>query len=56
MNIKRWTICLVTNHKWSKVPYAEGTGRFLRCRRCGQEDHSGDTTDAHWGAGFVGSM
>ena len=55
MNIKRWTICLVGNHKWRSVPYAEGTGRFLRCRRCGHEDHGEDATHAHWGTGFIGS-
>ena len=42
MNVKRWTICLIANHRWCKVPYSqhEDTGRFLRCRRCGHEDHN----------------
>ena len=42
-NLKRFTLCLV-NHKWVKVGYPTGsdgetTGTFLRCLRCGKEDH-----------------
>jgi hypothetical protein len=42
MNARRWTICLVANHKWAKVPYSkhDDSGKFLRCRRCGHEDHN----------------
>lgn len=48
MNLKRWTICLVANHKWSKIPYGDhdDAGMFLRCRRCGHEDHGGTSTIA----------
>lgn len=41
---KRWTICLLQGHRWATVPYpnSEGsTGRFLRCLRCGYENHKG---------------
>ena len=43
MNSKRWTVCLLRSHKWAKVPYPavgdERTGTFLRCTRCGHENH-----------------
>jgi hypothetical protein len=43
-HLKRFTICVVANHKWVKVGYphssdGETTGTFLRCQRCGKEDH-----------------
>ena len=40
MSAKRLT-CLFTGHKWSKVGYpgSEGTGHYLKCRRCRHEDH-----------------
>ena len=44
-------MCLLLSHKWVKVPYPavgdERTGTFLRCSRCGHENHeiaSGFTT------------
>jgi hypothetical protein len=42
-NLKRFTVCLA-NHKWAKVGYPPGadgetSGTFLRCLRCGLEDH-----------------
>ena len=42
-NLKRFTVCLA-NHKWAKVGYPAGSdgetsGTFLRCLRCGLEDH-----------------
>lgn len=43
-NLKRFTVCKVMNHKWVKVAYqesADDTGYFLRCLRCGKENHEG---------------
>jgi hypothetical protein len=39
--VKRMTVCKIANHKWVAVSYpdSEGAGRFLRCLRCGKEDH-----------------
>lgn len=35
------TVCLLTAHKWNKVPYPgnEDQGFFLRCVRRGHENH-----------------
>ena len=40
MNVKRFTVCLFS-HKWTKVRYPgeEDTGFFIRCLRCGHENH-----------------
>ena len=43
-NLKRFTICKLAGHAWLKIAYppsadGEGTGTFLRCRRCGKENH-----------------
>ena len=43
-NVKRFTVCL-PGHKWVKVAYPptrddEATGTFLRCLRCGAENHN----------------
>jgi hypothetical protein len=41
-NLKRFTICKVRNHKWAKIsyqPHESGTAFFLRCQRCGKENH-----------------
>ena len=42
-NLKRFTVCLVS-HTWVKVGYppgadGESAGTFLRCLRCGKENH-----------------
>lgn len=45
MNIlKRFTLCKLMAHKWSKISYPTGSdgetaGTFLRCQRCGKENH-----------------
>jgi hypothetical protein len=41
--LKRYTICKVADHKWAKAEYpgSEGSGYFLRCLRCGKENHPG---------------
>ena len=46
-NLKRFTVSLV-GHKWVKVAYpvgadGEAAGTFLRCQRCGKEDHETGT-------------
>lgn len=47
-NLKRFTLCKLASHKWVTVPYhrsADGdrTGTFLRCQRCGKENHDAGT-------------
>jgi hypothetical protein len=47
-NLKRFTLCKLVSHKWVTVPYppsADGgrTGTFLRCQRCGKENHDAGT-------------
>jgi hypothetical protein len=39
--LKRMTVCKIINHRWVPITYpgSEGSGRFLRCLRCGKEDH-----------------
>jgi len=42
--LKRFTVCMLTGHKWVKTGYppatdGEAAGFFVRCRRCGMEDH-----------------
>ncbi len=43
MNWKRWTVCLVRNHRWNKIAYGDhdDSGYFVRCRVCGHENHEG---------------
>jgi hypothetical protein len=51
MNVKRWTVCLF-RHDWAKVRYPGGgdgdedTGYFIRCVRCGHENHDVGGTSA----------
>jgi hypothetical protein len=47
-NLKRFTVCKVMSHNWSKISYPHGTdgetpGTFLRCQRCGKENHEAGT-------------
>ena len=42
--LMRFTVCKMTGHKWAKVGYprtanGETSGHFVRCQRCGKEDH-----------------
>lgn len=50
--LKRMTICKVADHDWARLPYpdSEGGGHFLRCRRCGKEDHhnGGPSVNMAW--------
>jgi hypothetical protein len=55
-NLKRFTVCLA-GHKWRKVAYprsadGEDSGMFLRCLRCGKEDHDAGTV-ARGGGGLA---
>ncbi len=43
-NLKRFTTCKLFDHRWTKISYPVGpdgerAGKFLRCLRCGKEDH-----------------
>lgn len=43
-NLKRFTVCTLANHKWATIacppsPACESRGTFLRCLRCGKENH-----------------
>jgi hypothetical protein len=44
-NLKRFTVCKLAGHDWAKSPYprtadGDGTGTFMRCLRCGKENHN----------------
>ena len=45
-NLKRFTVCKLAGHKWLRVAYPPGADGedpetfFLRCRRCGKENHN----------------
>jgi hypothetical protein len=56
-NWKRFTVCKLAGHHWAKVAYpptkdGESTGTFLRCVRCGKENHEAGT-HARGGGGAV---
>ena len=47
-NLKRFTICKLAGHNYVKIAYPpsadeEASGTFLRCQRCGKEDHDAGT-------------
>ena len=47
-NLQRFTICKLANHKWARIGYppapdGETSGHFLRCQRCGKENHDAGT-------------
>jgi len=55
-NLKRFTVCKVAGHDWVKIGYppsadGETSGHFLRCERCGKEDHEAGTV-ARGGTGI----
>ncbi len=57
-NLKRFTVCKLANHKYVKVGYPQGpdgetAGFFLRCQRCGKEDHEAGAV-ARGGGAFIG--
>ncbi len=56
-NLKRFTICKLAGHQWLRIAYpptsdGEASGTFLRCRRCGKENHEAGTT-ARGAGGFL---
>jgi hypothetical protein len=56
-NLKRFTVCKLAGHGWLKIGYSPGTdgeaaGFFLRCRRCGKENHKAGTVARGAGGGF----
>lgn len=47
-NLKRFTVCKLVNHRWVTIGYPRGadgetSGTFLRCQRCGKENHEAGT-------------
>ena len=56
-NLKRFTVCKLAGHKWTKVAYpptsdGEATSAtFLRCLRCGKENHDAGTVARGAGGG-----
>jgi hypothetical protein len=58
-NLKRFTICKLANHKYRKVAYpptadGEAPGTYLRCQRCGKENHDAGTHARGAGGGLEG--
>ena len=48
--LTRFTVCMLINHKWVKTRYPPGSdgeagGFFVRCRRCGKENHDTRSND-----------
>ena len=42
--LKQFTTCKLFDHRWTTISYPAGSdgersGIFLRCARCGKEDH-----------------
>ena len=59
-NLKRFTICKLAGHEWLTVSYPAGrggerAGRFLRCKRCGKEDHDAGSVAPGPGNAIVGA-
>jgi hypothetical protein len=57
-NLKRFTTCKLAGHKYLKVRYPAGAdgetaGFFLRCQRCGKENHNAGSV-ARGGGAFIG--
>jgi hypothetical protein len=56
-NFLRFTVCKLVNHKWLKIAYPAGSdgergGTFLRCQRCGKEDHDAGSVARGGGSVF----
>jgi hypothetical protein len=56
-NLMRFTVCKLASHKWLKIAYPAGSdgesgGTFLRCQRCGKEDHDAGTVSRGGGSVF----
>ncbi len=55
--LKRFTVCKLTGHNWAKIGYppsadGETSGTFLRCQRCGKENHDAGTVARGGGSLF----
>ena len=39
MSWKRWTVCLLSGHKWLRLPYGDhdDSGFYLRCQVCSHQ-------------------
>ena len=58
-NLKRFTLCKLSlwGHKWLKIGYppgadGEASGTFLRCQRCGKENHNAGSVAPGAGRGI----
>ncbi len=56
-NLKRFTVCKLAGHAYHRVPYPTGRdgeagGTFLRCTRCGKENHDAGTVSRGAGGAF----
>ncbi len=56
-NLKRFSVCKLAGHKYVKVAYppsadGEAAGTFLRCQRCGKENHEAGTVNRGGGGLF----
>jgi len=56
-NLKRFSICKLAGHKWLTIAYpqtsdGEAGGVFLRCARCGKENHEAGTVARGGGSLF----
>lgn len=57
-NLMRFTVCKLAGHHWDKISYpptadGEPTGTFLRCHRCGKENHNAGSI-SRGGGGVIG--
>ena len=46
--------CRVSLHHWERMSSDDGSGRFLRCLRCGKHDYPADRNGGNWAAGTFG--
>ena len=56
MNLKR-VVCFVQSHRWAKRQYPNdepGAGYYLRCLRCGKDNHGTGRTHGHMGTTGMG--
>ena len=57
-NLKRFTVCKLAGHNYVKVGYPPTSddetlpGTFLRCLRCGKENHNAGTVARGGGSVF----
>jgi hypothetical protein len=56
-NLRRFTVCKLAGHNYVKVAYprsadGEAGGTFLRCLRCGKENHEAGSVARGGGSVF----